>query len=50
MVICPFCEKEYEKDQIIIEKLHTGLKESHYVYSCPSCENELFDTLLKDRE
>lgn len=44
MVICPFCENEYEKDQILIEKKQTGLKEIQYVYSCPRCENELSDS------
>jgi len=37
MVICPHCEKEYDEDKIIIEKMQEGLKEFHYVYSCPRC-------------
>ncbi len=41
MLVCPFCENEYETDKILIDKVQTGLKESHYVYSCPKCENEL---------
>jgi uncharacterized protein (DUF2225 family) len=38
---CPFCENEFEKEKVLIEKIQTGLKESHYAYFCPRCENEL---------
>jgi len=41
MVICVFCKKEYDENQVIIEKRQTGLKEIHYVYSCPNCGQEL---------
>jgi len=41
MVICPFCDNEFENDQLHVEKVQTGLKEFHYIYSCPKCENEL---------
>lgn len=44
-MICPFCETEYEHDQLIIEKMQVGLKEFQYVYSCPNCEKELSDHL-----
>jgi ribosomal protein L37AE/L43A len=41
VVFCPFCEDEYEDNQLVIEKVQMGLKEFHYVYSCPKCEKEL---------
>jgi len=41
MAICTFCKKEYDENQVIIEKRQTGLKEIHYMYSCPNCGQEL---------
>lgn len=38
MVKCPHCEEEYDKNEIVIEKISRGLaKSSHWLYSCPRC-------------
>ena len=42
MVICPYCNKEYDKDEIIVEKIRKGLMTNDYrVFSCPKCKKIL---------
>lgn len=42
MVICPNCETEFDKQDIIIEKVKKGLiHEDHWIYSCPKCKKIL---------
>jgi uncharacterized Zn finger protein (UPF0148 family) len=43
MVFCPVCKKEYNKNQIKIEKRQKGVRTFQYVNRCPKCGTILSD-------
>lgn len=40
---CPFCKKQYNKNQIKIEKRQRGVRNFQYVNRCPKCGTILTD-------
>lgn len=43
MVFCPVCNKEYNENQIKIEKKQRGIRNFQYVSCCPKCGTVLSD-------